>query len=98
MWESEFRNLPVRDQIQITGICYLKALRLWQTWMAMALLALLALVSIRIGVAFSLTYGVFNIAGLLGAGIGGGILALMMSQHAKKHIDEVTKKTLKTEH
>ena len=64
----------------------------------MVLLALLALVSIRLGVAFSLAYGIFNIAGLLGAGIGGGILGLVMSQQAKKHVDQVTKQILKTEH
>ena len=98
MWERQLKNLPVRDQIQIAGICYLKALRHWQTWMAMALLAFLTHVSYRLGIAFSLTYGVFNIASLIGAGIGGGILALVMSQQAKKHVDEVTKRTLKTEH
>jgi hypothetical protein len=98
MWETDLRNLSVRAQIRITGICYFKALTHWQTWMAVALLALLALVSIRLGAAFSLTYGIFNIAGLLGVGIGGGILALVMSRQAKKHVDEVTKQILKTEH
>ena len=98
MWESELRDLPVRAQIHIAGICYFKALKHWQTWMAISLLAFLALVSMRVGVAFSLTYGIFNIAGLLGAGIGGSILALVMSQQAKKHVDEVIKQILKTEH
>lgn len=88
---GELKNIAIPTQMRIVTICYFKALQHWQTWLAMLFLGIWGYISMMIGLALNLKIGIFNPVGLLGAGIGGGIFAIVITQQAKKHLNEVMK-------
>ncbi|HDK42651.1 MAG TPA: hypothetical protein ENG87_04675 [Candidatus Pacearchaeota archaeon] len=89
-WDG-LQNMPTFDQMRIVAVCFFRAFKHWQTWLAMIFIAIVAYVSNIAGLALGLKFGIFNLAGLLVAAIGGGIFGIVMTQQAKKHLKEVMK-------
>jgi len=90
-WE-ELQNLSISQQIYFPVLSTLKALGHWQVWLAMLFLALCVYSGTKIGIILGMKFGIFNLPGLFGCIIGGGVFSIVISYEAKKALYEVMKK------